>query len=109
MKLGMLDAMVLCAYFAGIVVFGIAMAVRSKTKSSSDFFLASKTLPWYAVGAWFIASNISTEHFIGIAGWGSWRGRSNRSRVGFTSRRTASGLRGQDCCLAAFAWLRFAP
>ena len=47
------------------------MARLSKTRdSASDYFLASKKLPWYAVGASFVASNISTEHFIGTVGWG---------------------------------------
>ncbi len=41
---------------------------RKKKKESSDYFLASRSLPWYVVGSSFIASNISTEHFIGMIG-----------------------------------------
>ena len=70
MKLSILDTVIFFSYFVGIVVFALTVAARSKTKSSADFFLASKKLPWYAVGASFIASNISTEHFIGMVGWG---------------------------------------
>ncbi len=70
MNLTILDIAVLLSYFVGIILFGIIVAARSKTKSAADYFLASKKLPWYAVGASFIASNISTEHFIGMVGWG---------------------------------------
>lgn len=41
---------------------------KKKSKDSSDYFLAGRTLPWYVVGSSFIASNISTEHFIGMVG-----------------------------------------
>jgi SSS family solute:Na+ symporter len=70
MNLSIWDALIFFGYFIGVVVFAVVVAARSKTKSSSDYFLASKKLPWYAIGASFIASNISTEHFIGMVGWG---------------------------------------
>ena len=70
MNLGILDTVIFFGYFFGVIIFAISVAALSKTKSSSDYFLASKKLPWYAVGASFIASNISTEHFIGMVGWG---------------------------------------
>ncbi len=70
MNLGLLDIVIFFGYFLGIVAFAITVAARSQTRSSSDYFLASKKLPWYVVGASFIASNISTEHFIGMVGWG---------------------------------------
>ena len=70
MNLSIWDALIFFGYFIGVVVFAVAVAARSKTKSSADYFLASKKLPWYAIGASFIASNISTEHFIGMVGWG---------------------------------------
>ena len=41
---------------------------RKKDESSSDYFLAGRTLPWYVVGSSYIAANISTEHFIGLIG-----------------------------------------
>ncbi len=43
-------------------------AGRKEKSDSGDYFLAGKTLPWYVVGSSFIASNISTEHFIGMIG-----------------------------------------
>jgi SSS family solute:Na+ symporter len=70
MNLGLLDILIFFGYFLGVVTFAITVAARSKTRSASDYFLASKKLPWYVVGASFIASNISTEHFIGMVGWG---------------------------------------
>jgi solute:Na+ symporter, SSS family len=70
MHLGLLDIVVFLGYFVGIVTFAVVVAARSKTKSAQDYFLASKKLPWYTVGASFVAANISTEHFIGMVGWG---------------------------------------
>lgn len=71
MQLSLLDNLIFFGYFIGVIVFALTIAARSKTKdSSSDYFLASKKLPWYVVGASLVASNISTEHFIGMVGWG---------------------------------------
>ncbi len=69
MKLTLLDAAVFCCYFAGVLLLGLLVAARSRSRTSADYFLASKRLPWYAVGASYIAANISTEHFIGMVGW----------------------------------------
>ena len=70
MHLSILDVLVFGSYFIAVVLLGVFVAARSKTKGASDYFLASKSLPWYAVGASFIAANISSEHFIGQVGWG---------------------------------------
>jgi len=43
-------------------------AGRKERTSAKEYFLAGKKLPWYVVGGSFIASNISTEHFIGMIG-----------------------------------------
>lgn len=69
MQLGWLDALIFVGYFVGVVIFGVSVAAFSKEKTSQSYFLASKRLPWYAVGASFVTSNISTEHFIGMIGW----------------------------------------
>ncbi|HPS55875.1 MAG TPA: sodium/solute symporter [Sedimentisphaerales bacterium] len=60
-------------YFAFLGYFALLCLVgwwvgRVKKVKSEDYFLAGRTLPWYVVGASFIASNISTEHFIGMIG-----------------------------------------
>ena len=66
-SLNFLDYLAFTAYF--VVLCGIGFWVGRKEKtSSSDYFLAGRTLPWYVVGGSFIASNISTEHFIGMIG-----------------------------------------
>ena len=52
-----------------VVLSGIGFwAGRKEKADSADYFLAGRTLPWYVVGGSFIASNISTEHFIGMIG-----------------------------------------
>ncbi|MEH0152944.1 sodium/sugar symporter [Limibacter armeniacum] len=43
---------------------------KGESKSAEDYFLASKSLPWWAIGASLIASNISAEQFIGMSGSG---------------------------------------
>lgn len=57
-----------------IVILGVGLWVsRSKegeTKNAEDYFLASKSLPWWAIGASLIAANISAEQFIGMSGSG---------------------------------------
>ena len=69
MQLGWLDALIFVVYFVGVVLFGVGVAAFRKARTSQSYFLASKGLPWYVVGASFITSNISTEHFIGMIGW----------------------------------------
>src|SRR3954468_2852532 len=72
MKLATIDIVVLIVYAIGI--FGLAQWVsREKaghTKDSSDYFLASKNLPWWAIGASLIAANISAEQIVGMSGSG---------------------------------------
>ena len=54
-------------YFAVLSAVGFWAGRREKVKSD-DYFLAGRSLPWYVVGCSFIASNISSEHFIGMIG-----------------------------------------
>ena len=58
------------AFFAYLVVLsGIGWwAGRKEKLDADDYLLAGRTLPWYVVGGSFIASNISSEHFIGMVG-----------------------------------------
>ncbi len=51
MHLSWLDTLVFLGYIVSVICFALVVAARSKTKSSADYFLASKKLPWYAVGA----------------------------------------------------------
>ena len=62
-----IDYVVFVFYF--IVLVGLGFWVSRKgSKTSEDYFLAGRSLPWYVVGTSFIGSNISTEHFIGMVG-----------------------------------------
>jgi len=61
------DYAALILYFLGFSVVGIIAGRRHK-ENSAEYFLAGRTLPWYVVGGSFIASNISSEHFIGMVG-----------------------------------------
>jgi SSS family solute:Na+ symporter len=63
-----LDLTVVVAYFAAVVLIGILVSRRER--SASDYFLAGRALPWWLIGISLIASNISTEHFVGMAGSG---------------------------------------
>ena len=57
-----------------IIILGVGLWVsrdkKGETKSAEDYFLASKSLPWWAIGASLIAANISAEQFIGMSGSG---------------------------------------
>ena len=69
-SLSAIDATVILTYFGG--VFGIAYwASKAKRDTSSDYFLAGRDLGWLAVGASLFASNIGSEHLIGLAGSGA--------------------------------------
>lgn len=66
------DYAVFIAY--AILILGVGLWVsRDKgghEKNAEDYFLASKSLPWWAIGASLIAANISAEQFIGMSGSG---------------------------------------
>jgi solute:Na+ symporter, SSS family len=66
-SLSPLDMVAFLMYFVGLCAIGFWVGRKEKTESE-DYFLAGRTLPWYVVGGSFIASNISTEHFIGMIG-----------------------------------------
>ena len=72
MTLATIDVIVVIAY--AIFIFGLAQWVSrekgGKAKDTSDYFLASKNLPWWAIGASLIAANISAEQIVGMSGSG---------------------------------------
>lgn len=72
MLLEPLDLAVFVGYCLLIIGMGLFVSREKKghIKNSQDYFLASKALPWWAVGASLIASNISAEQFIGMSGSG---------------------------------------
>ena len=79
-----IDLVLFAVYLAANIALGLWVA-RRKTADARGYFLAGDRLPWYAIGGSIIASNISTEHFIGMVGiayavgmvvaqweWGNW-------------------------------------
>lgn len=72
MGLATLDIIVFGAYCALILGIGLWVSRDKKghQKNAEDYFLASKSLPWWAIGSSLIAANISAEQFIGMSGSG---------------------------------------
>ena len=67
-----IDLAIIGFYF--VVIFGIGFYFSRKERTSEDYFLASRNIGWFAIGASLFVSNISTEHFIGLAGSGATSG-----------------------------------
>ncbi len=67
-----IDFVILGIY--AILLVGVGLWVsrtkKGQTKTAEDYFLASKALPWWAIGSSLIAANISAEQFIGMSGSG---------------------------------------
>lgn len=63
-----IDYVAFVGYIIGVVIFAMYMSRREET--SEDYFLAGRKLTWFLIGISLIASNISTEHFVGMAGAG---------------------------------------
>lgn len=73
--LGTLDWLVVAAYF--LVVFGVAFwAARGDitSRTSAGYFLAGRNVGWFIIGASLFASNIGSEHLVGLAGSGAASG-----------------------------------
>jgi SSS family solute:Na+ symporter len=66
------DVVIIGLYFC--VVFAIGFYFSRKERTSSEYFLAGRNVGWFAIGASLFVSNISTEHFIGLAGSGASSG-----------------------------------
>lgn len=70
--LSSLDVLIIAVYF--LIIFAIGFYFSRKERTSTDYFLASRNVGWFAIGASLFVSNISTEHFIGLAGSGASSG-----------------------------------
>jgi len=63
------DLIVLAMYF--LVIIGVAVWVAlEKNKNAEDYFLAGRHVGWFVIGASIFASNIGSEHVVGLAGTG---------------------------------------
>lgn len=67
-----MDAFIITVYF--LAVFGIGFYHSRNKKTTTDYFLAGKHIGWFAVGATLFATNIGSEHVIGLAGSGASSG-----------------------------------
>ena len=67
-----LDTFIVVIYFG--LVFGIGAYFFRRARTSRSYFLADKSVGWIAIGASLFATNISSEHFIGLAGSGASSG-----------------------------------
>ncbi|MCK4560383.1 MAG: sodium/sugar symporter [Calditrichia bacterium] len=72
MQFSFLDIAVFVLYLVVIISIGLWVSREKKghVKNTEDYFLAGKSLPWWAIGASLIAANISAEQFIGMSGSG---------------------------------------
>lgn len=87
-----LDWLVVVAYF--MILFGLAWFVIHKSKNTAkDYFLAGNSLGWFIVGASIFASNIGSEHLVGLAG------------SGCTDGVTLAHFELHAWCLLVLAWI----
>jgi SSS family solute:Na+ symporter len=68
MNLSLLDVAAFCLFIAFVI--GVSLYASRKEDTGEDYFLAGRKLTWWLIGFSLIASNISTEHFVGMAGRG---------------------------------------
>jgi SSS family solute:Na+ symporter len=67
------DWIVIAGYFA--IIIGLAWwVIRQRQDTSTDYFLAGRHLGWFIIGASIFASNIGSEHLVGLAGSGATDG-----------------------------------
>ena len=68
----LIDYLIFIGY--AVLILGVGLWVsrdkKGHEKNAEDYFLAGKSLPWWAIGASLIAANISAEQFIGMSGSG---------------------------------------
>lgn len=72
MQLSTLDIVIVIVYAIGLFALAhwISRSRGGRGKDSAEYFLASKNLPWWAIGASLIAANISAEQIVGMSGSG---------------------------------------
>jgi SSS family solute:Na+ symporter len=73
MIMASLDLIIILGYFMIVMFVGLYYA-QNKKETTENYFLAGRNLGWIAIGVSLFATNISSEHFIGLAGMGSSRG-----------------------------------
>ena len=71
-SLNTLDWLMIAAYFA--LLAGVVWYTMRKQETSADYFLAGRNIGWFVIGASLFASNIGSEHLVGLAGSGAKSG-----------------------------------
>lgn len=66
MGLNVLDLVIIAVYLAGITIFGLRF--RKKQRSLKDYFLADKSIPWWAISLSIVAAETSTLTIISVPG-----------------------------------------
>ncbi len=73
MHLGAIDILFVILYL--LIIAGISVwSIRKRKASPSDYFLANRNLGWWVIGASILASNVGSEHIVGLAGTGAASG-----------------------------------
>jgi|SRR5690625_144446 len=70
--MALIDWLIIAGYF--MILVGIVWWSSRKISTSADYFLAGRDVGWFAVGASLFASNIGSEHIVGLAGSGALNG-----------------------------------
>jgi len=71
--LSTVDWLIVACYF--LIILGLAWwVIKQKQNTTSDYFLAGRHLGWFVIGASIFASNIGSEHLVGLAGSGATDG-----------------------------------
>ena len=68
-----LDWVVLGLYFLALIAVAV-WVILQKNKNTEDYFLAGRNVGWFVIGASIFASNIGSEHVVGLAGTGAESG-----------------------------------
>jgi SSS family solute:Na+ symporter len=71
--LGTIDILFVILYL--VIIGGVSVwSIRKKRGTPSDYFLANRNLGWWVIGASILASNVGSEHIVGLAGTGATSG-----------------------------------
>ena len=73
MHLGTVDILFVILYL--LIIAGVSVwSIRKSKDSPTDYFLANRNLGWFVIGASILASNVGSEHIVGLAGTGATSG-----------------------------------
>lgn len=71
--LGTIDVLFVILYL--LIIAGVSIwSIRKSKSSPTDYFLANRNLGWWVIGASILASNVGSEHIVGLAGTGASSG-----------------------------------